>query len=97
MDTEVVGVPKGSGLGTSSILAAASVKGIFEFLGIQYTEDELYSTALCMEQVMSTGGGWQDQVGGVTDGKMICGAGGGGYLQVILRTGVTKDELQAWL
>ena len=72
MNTEVVGVPKGSGLGTSSILAAACVKAILEFLGIAYTESDLYSTVLCMEQIMSTGGGWQDQVGGVTDGiKMI--------------------------
>ncbi len=68
MDTEVTGVPKGSGLGTSSILAAACVRAIFEFIGVPYTEDMLYSTVLCMEQIMSTGGGWQDQVGGVTDG-----------------------------
>ncbi len=68
MDTEVTGVPKGSGLGTSSILAAACVKALFEFLGIPHTEDDLYSHVLCMEQIMSTGGGWQDQVGGVTDG-----------------------------
>ena len=68
MDTEVTGVPKGSGLGTSSILAAGCVKAIFEFLGICYEESDLYSTVLCMEQIMSTGGGWQDQVGGVTDG-----------------------------
>ena len=68
MDTEVTGVPKGSGLGTSSILAAACVKALFEFLGIEHTEDDLYSHVLCMEQIMSTGGGWQDQVGGVTDG-----------------------------
>lgn len=68
MDTEVTGVPKGSGLGTSSILAAACVKAIFEFLGLEYGEDDLYATVLCMEQIMSTGGGWQDQVGGVTDG-----------------------------
>lgn len=68
MDTEVVGVPKGSGLGTSSILAAACVKGLFEFLNVSYTEDDLYSTTLCMEQIMSTGGGWQDQVGGITGG-----------------------------
>ena len=68
MDTEVTGVPKGSGLGTSSILAAACVKAIFEFLGMKHSEDDLYSTVLCMEQIMSTGGGWQDQVGGVTDG-----------------------------
>lgn len=68
MDTEVTGVPKGSGLGTSSILAAACVKAIFQFLGTEASEDDLYSTVLCMEQIMSTGGGWQDQVGGVTDG-----------------------------
>ncbi|MCR5734473.1 MAG: fucokinase, partial [Lachnospiraceae bacterium] len=68
MNTEVTGVPKGSGLGTSSILAAACVKALFEFLGIDHTEDDLYSHVLCMEQIMSTGGGWQDQVGGVTDG-----------------------------
>ena len=68
MDTEVTGVPKGSGLGTSSILAAACVKALFEFLSIPHTEDDLYSHVLCMEQIMSTGGGWQDQVGGVTDG-----------------------------
>ena len=68
LDTEVTGVPKGSGLGTSSILAAACVKALFEFLGIGYTEHDLYATVLCMEQIMSTGGGWQDQVGGVTDG-----------------------------
>ena len=68
MNSEVTGVPKGSGLGTSSILAAACVKAIFEFMGIQYSEDELYAHVLCMEQIMSTGGGWQDQVGGVTDG-----------------------------
>ena len=68
MDTEVTGVPKGSGLGTSSILAAACVKALFEFLGIPHEEADLYSTVLCMEQIMSTGGGWQDQVGGVTDG-----------------------------
>lgn len=68
MNTEVIGVPRGSGLGTSSILAAACVKGIYEFMGIPYDEAKLYSTVLCVEQLMSTGGGWQDQVGGVTDG-----------------------------
>lgn len=68
MRSEVTGVPKGSGLGTSSILAAACVKALFEFTGIEYDEEQLYSTVLCMEQIMSTGGGWQDQVGGITAG-----------------------------
>ena len=53
MDTEVTGVPKGSGLGTSSILAAACVKAIFEFLAIPHTEADLYSTVLCMEASMT--------------------------------------------
>lgn len=68
MHSEVTNVPKGSGLGTSSILSAACVKAVFEFMGIEYTEDDLYSHVLAMEQIMSTGGGWQDQIGGVTPG-----------------------------
>ena len=68
MHSEVTNVPKGSGLGTSSILSAACVRAVFEFMGIDYTEDDLYSHVLAMEQIMSTGGGWQDQVGGVTPG-----------------------------
>lgn len=68
MDTEVVGVPKGSGLGISSILAAACVKALYTFTGIPCTEQEIYSRVLAMEQIMSTGGGWQDQVGGLTPG-----------------------------
>lgn len=72
MHSEVVNVPKGSGLGTSSILAAATVKAMLEFIGTDYTENTLYSTVLAMEQIMSTGGGWQDQVGGVLPGiKLI--------------------------
>ena len=68
MHSEVTNVPKGSGLGTSSILSAACVKAVFEFMGIKYTEEDLYAHVLAMEQIMSTGGGWQDQVGGITPG-----------------------------
>lgn len=68
MHSEVIHVPKGSGLGTSSILSAAAVKAMLTFTGIPFTDDTLYSTVLAMEQIMSTGGGWQDQVGGVTPG-----------------------------
>ena len=59
MHSEVRNVPKGSGLGTSSILSAACVKAVFEFMGIAYTEEDLYAHVLAMEQIMSTGGGWQ--------------------------------------
>lgn len=68
MNSEVTNVPKGSGLGTSSILSGACVKALLEFLGIAYTEADLYAYVLCMEQIMATGGGWQDQVGGLSSG-----------------------------
>ena len=28
-------------------------------------------------------------------GKMVCGAGGGGFLQVVLKKGVTREQLQS--
>ena len=68
LSTRVVGVPKGSGLGTSSILSGACVKALYEFLGLSCSDGALYDIVLCMEQMMSTGGGWQDQVGGLTNG-----------------------------
>ena len=97
MDTEVTGVPKGSGLGTSSILAAACVKALFEFLGIEHTDDDLYSHVLVMEQIMSTGGGWQDQVGGVTDGIKYITSRPGLHqsirVQHLALDSATRDEL----
>lgn len=68
LTTQVIGVPKGSGLGTRSILSGACVKAIYQFLGQRLSDNLLYSIVLCMEQIMGSGGGWQDQVGGVTPG-----------------------------
>lgn len=68
LSTQVTGIPRGSGLGTSSILAGACVKAIMRFLGKTPADNELYNRVLCMEQIMSTGGGWQDQVGGLAPG-----------------------------
>lgn len=72
LSTRVLGIPKGSGLGTSSILAGACVRALHEFLGFSCPDSALFDIVLCMEQIMSTGGGWQDQVGGLTPGiKLI--------------------------
>ena len=68
ISTRVCNIPKGSGLGTSSILAGAAVKAIGEFLGEDWPDNVLYQRVLNLEQIMSTGGGWQDQVGGLTPG-----------------------------
>ena len=63
-----VDVPKGSGLGTSSLISAAAVKAVNEMFGIEATNEMIYSQVFLVEQLMSTGGGWQDQVGGLTGG-----------------------------
>ncbi len=72
LNTRVIGIPKGSGLGTSSILSAAVVKALFELFGKEDNEQEVSSRVLILEQIMSTGGGWQDQLGGLSKGfKLI--------------------------
>ena len=68
MSTRVSGVPKGSGLGTSSILSGACVRALGKFLGTSWSDSDVYELVLNLEQIMSTGGGWQDQVGGLTGG-----------------------------
>lgn len=68
LNTRVIDIPKGSGLGTSSILAGAVVKALFSAAEEQISDNETFSRVLCMEQLMSTGGGWQDQAGGIVPG-----------------------------
>lgn len=60
-------LPKGSGMGTSSILGAATIAAL---LGRADT-DELGELTLQLEKEMSTGGGWQDQFGGVVGGAKL--------------------------
>lgn len=66
--TTVANIPKGSGLGTSSILAGACIKTIYGFLNINVDDDYICQKVLEQEQIMGTGGGWQDQIGGIIPG-----------------------------
>ena len=91
LSTRVCNVPKGSGLGTSSILAGAAVKAIGAFLGENWTDNILYQRVLNLEQIMSTGGGWQDQVGGLTPG-IKCITARPGMTQQIRVEQVELDE-----
>jgi fucokinase len=62
------GIPRGSGLGTSSILAGAVLACLGQMLEIEIPQSTLFDEVLCLEQMMTTGGGWQDQVGGLVGG-----------------------------
>jgi len=61
-------VPRGSGLGTSSILAAAVVKGLLQTIDGDDSTENVARLVLVLEQLMGTGGGWQDQIGGLYPG-----------------------------
>jgi galactokinase/mevalonate kinase-like predicted kinase len=61
-------VPKGSGLGTSSILAATILGALERFFGLKVDRKDLFRQVLQVEQILTTGGGWQDQIGGVAGG-----------------------------
>ena len=61
-------IPKGSGLGTSSILAATVLGALSDFCGFNWDKNEISNRALVLEQLLTTGGGWQDQYGGVLPG-----------------------------
>ncbi|WP_158277603.1 bifunctional fucokinase/fucose-1-phosphate guanylyltransferase [Opitutus sp. ER46] len=61
-------VPKGSGLGTSSILAATILGALNRACGLGWDEVSLYNRVLGVEQLLTTGGGWQDQAGALFRG-----------------------------
>ncbi|XP_034391614.1 LOW QUALITY PROTEIN: L-fucose kinase [Cyclopterus lumpus] len=64
-------LPTGSGLGTSSILAGALLAAVYRCTGRTYDTDSLIHAILHLEQILTTGGGWQDQVGGLVGGVKV--------------------------
>lgn len=66
--TLLAAIPAGSGLGTSSILALTVLGAINDFCGLAWDKNDICSYTLVLEQLLTTGGGWQDQYGGVFSG-----------------------------
>uniref|UniRef100_A0A4W4DQI8 L-fucose kinase n=1 Tax=Electrophorus electricus TaxID=8005 RepID=A0A4W4DQI8_ELEEL len=64
-------LPHGSGLGTSSILAGAVLAAVYRCTGRSYDTSSLIHAVLHLEQILTTGGGWQDQVGGLVGGLKL--------------------------
>lgn len=69
--TTLVGIPKGSGLGTSSILGAVILAVVNRLMGRALDQRRLFHDVLRLEQALTTGGGWQDQAGGGVGGAKI--------------------------
>ena len=64
-------IPAGSGLGTSSILAATVLGALNDFCGLMWDKNEIGHRTLVLEQLLTTGGGWQDQFGGLLQGVKL--------------------------
>jgi galactokinase/mevalonate kinase-like predicted kinase len=70
-------IPKGSGLGTSSILAATLLATLGDLCGLNWDRNVLFIRTLALEQMLTTGGGWQDQAGAIFRGLKLIETGPG--------------------
>ena len=77
-------LPKGSGMGTSSILGACTVAALDCMAGREFDVQRVMELTLQLEQEMRTGGGWEDQMGALVPGVKI------------LRTKAGKRQRPAW-
>ena len=64
-------IPAGSGLGTSSMLASTVLGALNDFCGLAWDKNEIGRRTLVLEQLLTTGGGWQDQFGGILQGVKL--------------------------
>ncbi len=80
-------VPAGSGLGTSSILGATVLGALNDFCGLAWDTTEICSRTLALEQLLTTGGGWQDQYGGVLQGIKLLST----------TPGISQQPITNWL
>lgn len=83
----VCAIPKGSGLGTSSILAATILSTLSDLCGLSWSKEDVVARTLALEQMLTAGGGWQDQVGGLF----------GGVKFVKTQTGLEQKPTIRWL
>ncbi len=83
--TMLSAIPAGSGLGTSSILASTVLGAVNDFCGLGWDRYEISNRTLVLEQLLTTGGGWQDQYGGVMQGVKLLQTQAGWFQQPLVR------------
>ncbi len=83
--TTLSAIPAGSGLGTSSMLAATVLGAVNDFCGLGWDKYEISNRTLVLEQLLTTGGGWQDQYGGVLHGVKLLQTQPGWQQQPLVR------------
>lgn len=86
-------LPQGSGLGTSSILAGCMLMSIWRCLGHKVETKSVVHAVLYVEQLLTTGGGWQDQVGGLCEGGIKMGTFHNGEI-LMEKLSISRQALQ---
>lgn len=64
-------IPKGSGLGTSSILSGTVLGALNEIGSLGWDVQSIADRVSAVEQMLGSGGGWQDQFGGLLRGAKL--------------------------
>ena len=90
-------IPRGSGLGASSIVAGAVLRALASLHGENPTPAELFDAVLCLEQMLTTGGGWQDQVGGLLGGIKLTTSQPGVRQELKVETVRVRENVRAEL
>jgi fucokinase len=90
-----VRLPIGSGLGTSSILAATVIRALAVISGRELDDHALSQAVMQLEQRMTTGGGWQDQAGGIFPGAKLLITGPGLRQRIRVQPVLWSDERRA--
>ncbi len=90
-----VQLPIGTGLGTSSILAATVIKALAVMSGRTLGDHAVSEAVMQLEQLMTTGGGWQDQAGGIFPGAKLLITGPGPRQRIRVQPVGWSGERQA--
>jgi fucokinase len=89
-----VQLPVGSGLGTSSILACTVIRALATMSGRALSDHALSDEVMQLEQRMTTGGGWQDQAGGIFPGAKLLITGPGLRQRIRVQPVAWSEEQQ---
>lgn len=95
LSTNVSGLMHGSGLGTSSILLAGCFTALSELFGIELRKNDIVYKTFIAELVMKTGGGWQDQVGGIYPSVKLSQSDAGNIQNVKVKQIDISDSFKA--
>ncbi len=80
-------IPAGSGLGTSSVLAATVLGALNDFCSLGWDKQDIGRQTIALEQLLTTGGGWQDQFGGLLHGVKL----------LHTQPGIEQEPVVRWL